>query len=171
MQRFQRKHYWIFFPSIQYGCQTMWPINYALTNLHPLALIWPAVLEKKVFEGFWVNSICLPNHVTYQLEINKLVKGCLGERVCKVSPQSVQLFWRRFIYLFIQNNMAAEPCDLWRHNIFFPMVSCCVDDVHEISNFSNAAFYMSNFRWDTTSQMTSWKVALHHGEFLPCAKF
>jgi len=35
-----------------------------------------------MFEGFRVNSIWPPNHVTYQLEINKLVKGCLGESMC-----------------------------------------------------------------------------------------
>jgi len=28
-------------------------------------------------------------------EINKLEKGPLGEYMCKVSPQSVQPFWRR----------------------------------------------------------------------------
>ena len=63
------------------------------------SLIWPAVLEK-MFEGFKVNSIWPPNHVTYQYEINKLEKGRHGECVCKVSPQSVQPFWRRRFFLF-----------------------------------------------------------------------
>ena len=44
---------------------------------------------------FFFNPIWPPNHITYHLEINKLVQACLGEHVCKVLPQSVQPFWRR----------------------------------------------------------------------------
>ncbi len=88
-------------------------------------LIWPAVLEKKMFEGFRVNSIWPPNHVTYQLEINKLLKGCLGESVCEILPQSVQPFWRRRFLKFInfQSKMADEPCDLWHHKFTFYLQS------------------------------------------------
>ena len=89
-------------------------------------LIWPAVLEKKMFESFRVNSIWPPNHVTYQLEINKLVKGCLGESVCEILPQSVQPFWRRRFKKFInfQYKMTDEPCDLWHHKFTFCLQSC-----------------------------------------------
>ena len=84
-------------------------------------LICWAVLQKKMFEGFRVNSIWPPNHVTYQLEINKLVKGCLGESVCEFLPQSVQPFrWRRFLkFINFQSKMADEPCDLWHHKFRF----------------------------------------------------
>ena len=50
-----------------------------------------------MFDGFRVFSRWPPNHVTYQEQINKLEKGPLGEYMCKVSPQSVQPFWRRRI--------------------------------------------------------------------------
>ena len=52
-------------------------------------------MEKKIFESFRVFSRWPPNHVTYQEEIFKLEKGPLVEYMCKVSPQSVQPFWRR----------------------------------------------------------------------------
>ena len=89
-------------------------------------LISPAVLEKKMFEGFRVNSIWPPNHVTYQLEINKLVKGCLAESVCEFLPQSVWPFWRRIFLKFInfQSKMADEPCDLWHEKFKFCFQSC-----------------------------------------------
>ena len=89
-------------------------------------LICLAVLEKKMFEGFRVNSIWPPNHVTYQLEINQLVKGCLGESVCEFFPQYVQPFWRRRLLKFInfQSKMADEPCDLWHHKFIFCFQSC-----------------------------------------------
>ena len=87
-------------------------------------MIWPAILEK-MFEGFRVNSIWPPNHVTYQLEINKLVKGCLGESVCEFLPQSVQPFWRRFLkFIYFQSKMAEEPCDLWHHKFIFCFQLC-----------------------------------------------
>ena len=67
-----------------------------------------------MFEGFRVNSIWPPNHVTYQLEINKLVKGFIGEGVCEFLPQSAHPFWRRRLKIFIhfQSKMADELCDI-----------------------------------------------------------
>ena len=56
----------------------------------------------------------------------------------------------------IQNKMAAEPSDRWHHN-FFSAVNC-VDDAQEISDFSYAAFYLTNFHRDTASLMTSRKI-------------
>ncbi len=37
-------------------------------------------------------------------------------------------------------------------------MNLCVDDAQEISNFSHAAFYLTNFHRDTASPMTSRKI-------------
>ena len=49
----------------------------------------------------------------------------------------------------------------------FSTVNCCVDEAQEISDFSHAAFYLTNFHRDTASPMTSRKIThLSHGEFI-----
>ena len=110
-------------------------------------LIWPAVLEKKMFEGFRVNSIWPTNRVTYQLEINKLVKGYLGESVCEFLPQSVKLFWRRRFKKFInfQSKMADEPCDLWHHKFIFCFKPCIGTHLWSLVLIGKVAFFYP--RW------------------------
>ena len=126
---FQRKHYLIFFLN------PTWLPNHATYQLEfnklmwSFPLIWPAVLEKKMFEGFRVNSSF------------KLKKK-------------------------IQNKMAAEPSHRWRQ-FYFSIVNCCADDAQEISDFSYAAFYLTNFHRDNASLMTSRKISrLPHWEFI-----
>jgi len=153
MQRFQSKHYIIF--SLQSNMAAK-PCDLFIIRKHtniPLPcricvwnfpLIWPAVLE--MFEGFWLNSIWLPNHATNQLEINKLVKGCLGEYVRKVSPQSVQPFWRiRFIYLFFKTIWLPNcmTCDV---KIF---ISCRVVPLMTLKKFQIYPMHRSAF-WNFT---------------------
>ena len=127
---FQRKHYLIF-SSIQYGCQTMWPINYSLTNLYNHAL----------------GNICvkLPldlsshsgeeNFSWFEVKSNMATEPCdlwghmwetfrfswRGSHTCKVSPRSVQPLQKRRILnvFFVFNNMAAESQDRWRKQKIF----------------------------------------------------
>ena len=46
-------------------------------------------------------------------------------------------------------------------------MNCCVDEAQEISDFSYAAFHLTNFHRDTASPMTSRKIIrVPDGEFI-----
>ena len=99
-----------------------------------------------MFEGFKVNSRWPPNRVTDQEEINKLEKAPHGAYMCKVSSQSVQPFWRRRFLKFINFNPRWLPNHVtYEVIIFFSTVNCCADEAQEISDFSYAALYLTNF--------------------------
>ena len=94
--QFQRKHYLIF-SSIQYGCKTMQPINYSLTNMYTQGLRnifvkFPLNLssrsgEEDFFIGFQVNQIWLPNNAAHDVIcVNLLFRIHVGGHTCKVSP-------------------------------------------------------------------------------------
>ena len=89
--------------------------------------------------------------------------GNVGVKFClNLSSRSGDVF-----NYFFQNKMAAEPSHLWRHNKKISTVICCVDDAQEISDFSHAALYLTNFHRHTASQMTSRKIIrVSHVEFI-----
>ena len=112
--------------------QTMHPIKLKFKNMfsplwqhHKCAVSHRLIkrFQRKRYLIFFFNPIWLPNHVTYQLFLNKPVLPRLGKHFCEVSPWSVQPFWRRkFFYRFLgKSNVATKPCDLW-HHMCYPFV-------------------------------------------------
>ena len=112
-----------------------------------------------MFEGFKVFSRWPPNHVTDQEEINKLERGPHRECTCKVSPQSVQPFWRRrfFKKKFLKQDGGRNTSSMTSRKTF-STVNLSVDDAQKISDFSHVAFYLTNFHRHTASPMTSRKI-------------
>ena len=74
MKQFKRNNFSKYFRSIQYGCRTMWPINYSWTPWYPQGLgnMWvkfPLDISSHFGEeDFWrfscKKTMWLPNHVT-----------------------------------------------------------------------------------------------------------
>ena len=99
--------------------------------------------QRKHYLIFFLKPTWLPNHVTYQLEINKHVKACLGESVGEFLPQSVQPFWRRRFLKFInfQSKIADEPYDLWHHKFTSCLQSCSGIRVWSFVFIGKGAFF------------------------------
>ena len=95
--------------SIQYGCQSMWPINYSWTPGYPqtkcgwsVPSICQAALEKRIFKGLSSKVIAAKPCDLWRNRWRTFCSSGTGDHTCKVSPRSVQLFRRRrFVKVFM----------------------------------------------------------------------
>ena len=152
----------------------IWLLNQVTSQLFLNKIIQPTLREhfcevsprsvqpfwRRLFYSFRVNTIWLPNHMTYEATMSHVWPFCSswkGGHTCKVSPQSVQpLQRRRFLKVKNpQNNMAAESRDRWRHQFFFLWTILSQDDPQKFSYWSDIAFYICNYDIITKASMMS----------------